>query len=395
MKNKNETFEEFKEFKALVENQTDKKITTLRSDNGGEYEYHPFVDFCKEHGIRKQLTAPYNSGQNGVVERKNRTLVEASKAMMFDQDLPISLWAEATRTTVYIQNRSPHYILKDKIPEEAFTGIKPDVSHFRVFGCLVYIHVPKDKRSKLEPSGIKGIFVGYILEKSLEAASVKRKPSWAREILQEAEKLAPPKAHSGKSYKKQKRPHRYGGYVALVSNLSESEPSTFDEANKLHSCFIKWIYKIKHAADGSIEKFKARFVACGFTQKEGIDYDETFAPMARYTSIRTVISLASIFGWKLHQMDVKTVFLNGNVEQEVYVEQPEGFILHNKDSHVCRLRKGLYDLKHSPRVWYETMDNFLKHLGFQSSHADSNLYLRMIKNLPLFVVLYVDDLFLT
>lgn len=119
------------------------------------------MDFCKEHGIRKQLFAPYNPQQNGVAERKNRTLVEASKAMMFDQDLPISLWAEATKTTVYIQNRSPHSILKDKTHEETFTGIKPDVSHFRVFGCPIDIHVPKEKRSKLESSGIKGIFVGY------------------------------------------------------------------------------------------------------------------------------------------------------------------------------------------------------------------------------------------
>lgn len=85
---------------------------------------------------------------------------------------------------------------------------------------------------------------------------------------------------------------------------------------------FKWIYKIKHALDGSIEEFKAMFVARGFIQKEGIDYDKTFAPMARYTSIPTVISLASIFGWKLHQMDVKIAFLNGNVEPEFYVEQP-------------------------------------------------------------------------
>ena len=90
----------------------------------------------------------------------------------------------------------------------------------------------------------------------------------------------------------------------------------------------KWLYKIKHAGDGSIEKYKARFVARGFSQKQGIDYEETFAPVARYTSIRTIIAIASIMGWKLHQMDVKTAFLNGKVEQEVYIEQREGFIVH-------------------------------------------------------------------
>ena len=82
----------------------------------------------------------------------------------------------------------------------------------------------------------------------------------------------------------------------------------------------RWLYKIKHVVDGSIEKYKARFVACGFTQKEGIDYDETFAPVDRYTTIRTIISLATVFGWKLHQMDVKTTFLYGKIDEDVYIE---------------------------------------------------------------------------
>jgi hypothetical protein len=107
------------------------------------------------------LTVPYNPQQNGVAERKNKTICEAAKAMMFDQDLPNSLWAEATSTTVYIQNRCPHAILKEKTPEEVFSGIKPKVGHLRIFGCPVYIHVPKEKRTKMEPSRKKGVFVGY------------------------------------------------------------------------------------------------------------------------------------------------------------------------------------------------------------------------------------------
>jgi hypothetical protein len=126
----------------------------------------------------------------------------------------------------------------------------------------------------------------------------------------------------------------------------------------------KWFYKIKHAADGSEEKFKARFVPRGFTQKEGIDYDETFVPVARYTSIRVIIALASVLSWKLHQIDVKTTFLNGKIEHEVFVEQPDGFVLHNKDTYVCKLRKALYGLKQAPRVWYDRIDGFLKSLGF-------------------------------
>ena len=96
----------------------------------------------------------------------------------------------------------------------------------------------------------------------------------------------------------------------------------------------KWIYKVKHIADGGIEKCKARFVARGFSQKEGIDYEETFAPAARYTSIRTILALVAVMKWKIHQMDVKTSFLNGVVEEEVYVEQPLGFETHDKQTRV-------------------------------------------------------------
>lgn len=107
-------------------------------------------------GLQKGAVRPLDQRK-----RKNRSIVEASKAMIHDQDLPMTLWAEATSTVVFVQNRSPHQILANKTPEEAFTVMRPEVSHLRIFGCPVYIHVPKDKRTKLEPSGKKGIFVGY------------------------------------------------------------------------------------------------------------------------------------------------------------------------------------------------------------------------------------------
>eukprot|EP00253_Pinus_taeda_P014405 PITA_14405 len=122
----------------------------------------------------------------------------------------------------------------------------------------------------------------------------------------------------------------------------------------------RWIYKIKYAADDSVEKYKARFVAKGYAQKEWIDYEEIFAPVARYTSIRTVISLATQMGWEIHQMDVKTTFLNGAL-----------------------------------RAWYGRIDGYLQKMGFVKSDADPNLYYLVVENELLILVLYVDDLFLT
>jgi hypothetical protein len=133
----------------------------LRSDNGGEYVSKAFTGFCAQEGIRREWTVPYNPQQNGVAERKNRSIIGAARSMLHDQSLPFFLWAEACSTAVYLQNRSPHRVLGSKTLEEAFTGKKPDVSRFRVFGCVTYSHVPKEKKTKLEPTAEKGIFVGY------------------------------------------------------------------------------------------------------------------------------------------------------------------------------------------------------------------------------------------
>eukprot|EP00253_Pinus_taeda_P012905 PITA_12905 len=156
----------------------------------------------------------------------------------------------------------------------------------------------------------------------------------------------------------------------------------------------KWLYKIKHGVDGNAKKYKARFVARGFSQKEGVDYDEIFALVARYTTIRLIIALAASQGWNLHQMDVKTVFLNGSIKEEVYLEQPEGFEIHNRESHVCRLKKALYELKQAPRAWYKRIDSYFMKLGFTRSEVDLNLYFKVEDDKPLILVLYVDDLFL-
>lgn len=161
MKSKNETFNKFKEFKALVEKQTGRCIRALRTDNRGEFTSHGFENFYREVGIKRELIVPYNPQQNEVAERKNKSICEAAKAMMSDLDLPSLLWAEAANTTVYVQNRISHAALGDKTLEEAFIGEKPEVGHWRIFGCPVYIHVSKEKRRKMEPSGKKGTFVGY------------------------------------------------------------------------------------------------------------------------------------------------------------------------------------------------------------------------------------------
>ena len=161
----------------------------------------------------------------------------------------------------------------------------------------------------------------------------------------------------------------------------------------------KWVLKVKRKVDGSIDRFKARLVAQGYTQEAGLDYDEIFAPVARYSSIRSVLAIANQFDWELHQMDVKSAFLNGNLENEIYMNQPEGYIDKEYPNMVCRLRKSLYGLKQSARCWNITMDTFLKSYGYVQATADPCIYLKTevsdeITKL-IIIALYVDDCILT
>ena len=127
----------FKEFKALIENHIENKIKTFRSDNDREFTSNEFKELCRDSGIKRELTTPYNPKQNGVAERKNRTIIEVARAMLHDQDLPMHLWEEASRTTMYVQNHTPHRVLKNKTLKEVFSGKKPEVSHLIIFGYPV------------------------------------------------------------------------------------------------------------------------------------------------------------------------------------------------------------------------------------------------------------------
>jgi hypothetical protein len=164
------------------------------------------------------------------------------------------------------------------------------------------------------------------------------------------------------------------------------------KGRKLVRC--KWVYRTKYASDGSVERHKARLVAKGFSQVEGIDYNETFAPVAKMNSIRLVLALAASHKWEVHQMDVKFVFLHGYLQEEIYMEQPPGYV-QNDSSLVCCLKKSLYGLKQAPRAWYAKMDSFLIATGFSRCHSDPNVYTKKVGSHLIILFLYVDDLIIT
>jgi len=155
---------------------------------------------------------------------------------------------------------------------------------------------------------------------------------------------------------------------------------------------VKWVFKVKLTESGSVERFKARLVAKGFKQIYGIDYTEVFAPVSKYSTLRYLLSVAVHKNMHTHQMDVSTAFLHGNLEEEVYVKQPEGFHVGGPEV-VCKLHKALYGLKQAPRAWYETISGVLKSAGFVISSADPSLFiLRESGKEPVYLLLYVDDI---
>jgi hypothetical protein len=154
----------------------------------------------------------------------------------------------------------------------------------------------------------------------------------------------------------------------------------------------KWIFKKKLRPDGTIERYKARLVAKGYTQKEGEDFFDTYSPLARLTTIRTLVAVAASYGLIIHQMDVKTDFLNGELDEEIYMDQPEGFIANGQENKVCRLIKSLYGLKQAPKQWHEKFANTLTTAGFAVNESDTCVYYRYGGDESVMLCLYVDDI---
>lgn len=151
----------------------------------------------------------------------------------------------------------------------------------------------------------------------------------------------------------------------------------------------KWVFKLKRGPTGDIERYKACLVAKGFTQVQGIDYTDTFAPVAKFSTIRILLALAAKYDLEIHQMDVKSAFLNGHLEEEIYLRPPPGF--QTSDDKVWRLYRALYGLKQAPKSWYKRLKDVFESLGFTRSNADHSLFYKVEKGILLIVAVYVDD----
>lgn len=179
---------------------------------------------------------------------------------------------------------------------------------------------------------------------------------------------------------------------------STTENRTWDlaaatEAMNIVGC--RWVFTIKYNPNGSIAKYKACIVAKGFHQQQGVDYMDTFSPVIKATTIRIVLGLAVSRDWPVRQIDVNTAFLQGHLNEEVFMAQPPGFVDPNHPTHVCRLRKAIYGLKQAPRAWYSELRSFLISSGLQNSLSDTSLFILKVHGKFIYVLVYVDDILVT
>ena len=181
-------------------------------------------------------------------------------------------------------------------------------------------------------------------------------------------------------------------YKALVDNNTWRLVSRPPGANVVTG---KWIFRHKFHSDGTLARHKARWVVRGFTQRHGIDYDETFSPVVKPATIRVVLSIAASRQWPIHQLDVKNAFLHGHLHETVYCQQPPGFVDPARPDAVCLLQRSLYGLKQAPRAWHQRFATYVRQLGFVASATDTSLFVYTEGGASAYLLLYVDDIVLT
>lgn len=450
LREKSDVKDKLKEYLSFVQTSTGNYVKALTTDGGKEYDNKEVREILAAAGIEHHKTAPYTPQQNGVAERENRFIVECARSMLHAKDLPIQLWAEAVNTAAYVLNRTGPSPTSGKTPYELWYGKTVKVDHLRVMGTPCYVHVPKEKRQKWDRKAEKGVLVGYVDDMSSYRVWIRERNEViiSHDVTFQGESLcasmqevdsdasdaqneelvpmdsAPEPRHRYNLRDKAsiKQPDRMTLLTEAIVLLAEcAEPLTYEEAvsaadsskwneamkaeiESLHAnntwtltelppgrqaIDSKWVYKIKRNADGTTQRYKARLVARGFAQKAGIDYQETFCPVVRFETIRSLLSVAAKEKLLLAQFDVTTAFLNGNLDEEIYMKQPEGFA--DGSNNVCKLIKSLYGLKQAPRCWNETCTNFFLSQGLKESEADPCLYFRKSDGRKLLIALYVDD----
>ncbi|KAE8706377.1 hypothetical protein F3Y22_tig00110393pilonHSYRG00025 [Hibiscus syriacus] len=380
MKEKSDTFSKFKEFRDSAEGEVVKKICCLRTDNGGEYRSNNFSQYLRECRIRHQYTCANTLQQNGVAERKNRHLTEICRK---NEVLP-----DSREFGDKLQQKIGEHVVQLQTSSDESEDPNGDNVEQRVTQNPWQTGVYQQSNEEGGPSEI---------EESIPQSQFRRStrirrpnPKYANAAI--IEEVTEPETFEEASQSSEWMTAMKEEIDALQQNQTWDLVLKIKDV-KLISC--KWVYKIKRRPDGSIERYKARLVARGFSQQYELDYDEIFSPVAKLTTVRVLLALATNKDWNLWQMDVKNSFLHGKLDREIYMTQPMGFQSQDHPEYVCKIRKALYGLKRAPRAWYGKIAKFLTKSGYSVTPADSSLFVKANEGKLAIVLVYVDDLIIT
>ncbi|KAJ9541983.1 hypothetical protein OSB04_028489 [Centaurea solstitialis] len=407
------------------------------------------IDFLRSQGTISQYSCPGTSPQNGRAERKHRHILDTIRTLLISAKCPERFWGEAAFTAVYTINIHPTPILHNKSPMRLFMleprsrlclflgyGIEhkgyrcwdPISKRLRISRHVTFWeHVPfytMPNSNSETPISIVPFFTDSFVSLDLPSpipTPNSEAPTHVASLVPSTH-IPPPPGSPDPVPVPPTQP-------SVLSQQSSSEPSvestdpglsSSDNVRRSNRAAMqeelqalakaqtwdsvplppgkrpigsKWVFKIKTRSDGSIDRYKARLVAKGFNQDYGIDYEDTFAPVARVTSVRSLLAIATTKHWPLFQMDVKNAFLNDDLSEEVYMTPPPGVSL--PSGHVCRLHKALYGLKQAPRAWFEKFSNTVLSLGFSASNYDFGLFTRTTDSSTILLLLYVDEMIIT
>jgi hypothetical protein len=379
----------------------------LRTDNGKEYLNDEILTYIIENGITLQLTVPYTPQQNGRAEVLNKHLLDMVRSMLIHAHLPFGFWGEAIQHAVYIHNRTIQSG-KTSTPMTMCFSKNPDLEKVKVFGCKVEFWLPAEKREKLDEKTHTGIYLGSIDEYHPNETNITHKAYRLYDLKEMAVVYSRDCKfyESDFPYEKELLYSLNTTYTdALNSNEKEEWRNAINTELKNHEknetwdivnapegvtlIKLKWVLTVKKKADGTFDKHKARLVACGFPRIKGIDYQESFSPTPKPSSIKLFITNALNKNWKITQLDVKSAFLNGVLEAPVYCVPKEEMNVNN--GKVIRLKKALYGLQEAGRQWFQLYKNTLINIGFKQLEGEPCYFIKTENGDNLHIIIYIDD----